>query len=500
MRLRRAAPVVEHSRHHLMPAALHDADVALFDRIAALHSPPLDATLPRLSHAANNARLWLGIAAVLAAVGRRRERRAALRGTLAVALTSAITNGPLKLAVRRKRPPLALVPLGRQVRRKPTTSSFPSGHAASAAAFATAVALEQPLVAVPIAVVAGGVALSRIYNGAHYPSDVVVGAGLGAGVAYATTRVWPRNEDEPGRTRVAPLTEHTEPAPDGAGLTVVVNPASGPALKADHPAALRAALPAAHVVELSDPDELGSALTDAARSARAIGVVGGDGSVNRAAQVAYDADKPLVVVPGGTLNHLARDLGVASVDDVTDAVRRGETAAIDVAQIDDHPFLNTASFGSYVEFVDARERLENHIGKWPAVVVALVRVLARGKPVDVEIDGRPMTVWMSFIGNCRYEPVGFAPSWRERLDDGELDVRLVRADVPFARLRILLAVLTGRLARSAAYEERSATRVHVRSLGAPLRLAHDGETFEGSTEFVVEKLPKRLAVFAPCVP
>jgi undecaprenyl-diphosphatase len=104
---------------------------------------------------------------------------------------------------------------------------------------------------------------------------------------------------------------------------------------------------------------------------------------------------------------------------------------------------------------------------------------------------------MIFIGNCRYHPSGFAPAWRERLDDGQLDIRIVDASAPLARLRLVTSVLTGRLGRSRIYEQRLAPQLKVRSLEGPLRLARDGETFDGPEEFVVEKLGRPLTVYAP---
>ena len=89
----------------------------------------------------------------------------------------------------------------------------------------------------------------------------------------------------------------------------------------------------------------------------------------------------------GTLNHLARDLGLDGPDDAIAAVRDGHLAAVDLGCIDGKPFLNTASFGSYSEFVDARERLEGTLGKWPAMLVALFTVLRRATPLRVELDG-----------------------------------------------------------------------------------------------------------------
>jgi membrane-associated phospholipid phosphatase len=170
---------------------VHDADLEAFARVAAWHTPPLDRALPRLSNAANNSALWIGCAAVLAVAGGRFGQRAAARGLVSIGATSALVNLGLKPLARRQRPALAVPPI-RRLRRIPGSTSFPSGHAASAAAFATGAALELPESALVVGPLAAGVAFSRIYTGVHYPSDALVGAAIGAGIALATTRVWPR--------------------------------------------------------------------------------------------------------------------------------------------------------------------------------------------------------------------------------------------------------------------------------------------------------------------
>ena len=120
-----------------------------------------------------------------------------------------------------------------------------------------------------------------------------------------------------------------------------------------------------------------------------------------------------------------------TVADAARAVKDGRAVSVDRAVIDGQTFVNTASIGNYVDLVDAREKLEDRIGKWPAVVVALVKVLRTSRPVQLELDGERRRVWMIFIGNCRYQPSGFAPSWRERMDDGQLDIRIVDGTRPY---------------------------------------------------------------------
>jgi diacylglycerol kinase family enzyme len=376
----------------------------------------------------------------------------------------------------------------------------PLGVPASAAAAVAGGAQEHRGFGVALG---AGMAAWLARRGRSRPQDrrLAVRVAVGVAVGIATRFVWPVASKAPAA--VAPHRTYTDVGPggDGEGLGIVVNPGAGSgALGPAQPVAdaLRAGLPASHLVELNDGDDLVEALERlAGDGCRAIGVAGGDGSINAAAGVALAHKLPLVVVPAGTLNHLARDLGVETVDDAIDAVRAGEATEIDVGWIAGQPFLNTASFGSYVDLVDAREDLEGRIGKWAAMAVALAGVVRRGTPVEVELDGERRTLWLVFVGNCRYLPEGMAPTWRERLDDGQIDVRVVDASRPFCRTRLVLAALTGTLRRSRVFETWQATSLHVRSADGPLRLARDGETFAGEAEFEVSKDGARLAVFTP---
>jgi diacylglycerol kinase family enzyme len=368
-----------------------------------------------------------------------------------------------------------------------------AGIAALAGAAAGAVQEDGTAAIVP------ALGLVAVVHRRRLPPVTLAGAvAVGAGAALATRAIWPVAPDAPaqvGSTRRLAL----DPAHGGEGLTVVVNPSAGSAAGGDLVDELVQALPAARIVALDDPGDLVRTLEHAASEpgTRGLGVAGGDGSINAAAGVAAAHGLPLAVVPGGTLNHLARDLGVSTVDDVAVAVQAGSAIEVDLPAVDGRRFVNTASFGSYAELVDAREALEERLGKWPAMLVALVRVLRQGTPVEVELDGRRRHLWMIFVGNCRYRPGGFAPTWRERLDDGELDVRLVDAGHPWCRTRLVLALLSGQLGRSAVCDRWRTTALVARSCGEPLRLACDGETFDASgPEVVIAKDGTRVVVFA----
>lgn len=483
--------ILGRERRHL-PPALQRLDENLYARLATAKVPVLDAVLPRLSRAANHSKLWIAIAVVFAAVGRAKGRRAASRGLRAVALTSAIVNGPIKLVANRHRPTGELIPAARRLARVPTSSSFPSGHTASAVAFATAVGIEVPRAAAPLGALAAAVGVSRVYTGVHYPLDVAAGAALGATAAILTRTAAEHATPEPVGERIAAA--RTIEVGRGAGLTILVNPSAGPALTRPPTDTLREAFPDAKILD-DEEDPVAAADAAVRAGATVLAVAGGDGSINGIAGVAHAHGVPLGVIPTGTLNHLARDLAIDDVAAAIETIRGGRLARIDVATIAERPFLNTASFAAYADIVDARERLERRIGKWPAAVVALWRV-AHGPPTRVEIDGRAMRIWAIFVGNGRYAP-GLVPNARLSLDDGRLDVRILRADRRAPRLRALLVAGPERLRRSSAFEAWTCRTLEVRSLEGPLRLAHDGETFDGPERFMITKETDPLEVFVP---
>src|SRR4051794_11137585 len=198
----------------------HAVDVRLFGMAAGWENPALDGALPRLTRAADHGVLWMGIAAGLALSGRS-GRRAAARGMVSLGMSSAVVNGPAKWVFRRGRPDLELVPVLRQLRHQPKTSSFPSGHSASAAAFATGVTLQWPAVGIPVAALATAVAYSRVHTGVPYPSDVVVGAAMGAGTAVLVRRIWPVAPEQPATARAS--RGRAPGVSDGDGMVVVVN-------------------------------------------------------------------------------------------------------------------------------------------------------------------------------------------------------------------------------------------------------------------------------------
>jgi membrane-associated phospholipid phosphatase len=159
-------------------------DEATYQAISATPAPTLDPWLRRLSRSADRSALWVGVAAALAVFGGHGGRRAARDGLVSVAITSGVANLGLKPLHRRRRPDdtrVRTVP-GRSVR-MPRSASFPSGHSASAFAFATAAGAEIPPLALPLRLLAAAVAYSRVHGGAHYPGDAIAGSLVGGATA-----------------------------------------------------------------------------------------------------------------------------------------------------------------------------------------------------------------------------------------------------------------------------------------------------------------------------
>ncbi|HZU55767.1 MAG TPA: phosphatase PAP2 family protein [Actinocrinis sp.] len=509
------------------PLPFSGFDRRLMSAVSPERSRVLDHLLPKLGRAADHSKLWIALAATMAATPRRGTRRAAMRGMAAVSLASASANLVGKTMIRRQRPGLVDIPLIRQLRRVPDSSSFPSGHAASAAAFATGVALETPYLALPVAALAAGVAASRVVTGVHYPTDVVAGAAVGVAAGLLTTRWWPPLDPEPAQ---APPAGSEAPAlPTGEGLILVINPAAGNGSAqagAEENGGgrlaqqIRQELPAAEIVVAQEGADLPGLLEQAAKRAAVLGVAGGDGTINAAVGAALRAGVPLLVVPAGTLNHFARDIGIESVEDAVTALRNGDAIAVDVGTVNDHVFVNTFSVGAYVDLVHARERYEHRLGKWPAVLAGAIEVLRDGKPVVCRVDGVERRLWLLFAGNCRYQPAGLAPSGRPRLEDGDLDIRIVDAARPLARIRLLAALATGTLATSRVYQYRAATTLSLTSVGSDagsgagsaagrgpdsasgpgLSYSVDGEVAGTEPELSVGKLPRSLIVYRPAAP
>lgn len=183
-------------------------------------------------------------------------------------------------------------------------------------------------------------------------------------------------------------------------IPAFVNPTAGNAAEVDE------ALRKAGCFDVRDiaPDEVTQAVQAAIkRGATRVAAVGGDGTISAAAAAVARTGVELVVIPGGTFNHFARDNGIPTDLDAACAIAQSNRVAnVDVGWVNGRLFLNTSSVGVYANFVRVRERLEPRLGYWLSSAFSMVRTFARVQPFNIHFESavleKPYKTPLVFIG------------------------------------------------------------------------------------------------------
>jgi len=415
----------------------------------------------------------------------------------------------LKILVHRSRPDLLEQIAGH---------SFPSGHAAGiAAAMGVLVVVTRHhasrprfrlgLICLWLAI-AALVGLDRIFVGAHYPSDVIAGWLLGGLIVYATSAAFGMpitTQELIAETPMAALPDERRV------LAVILNPTKVLNAEAFQLRFARAARAAGWDEPLwfeTTVDDAGGSMARAAVAAGADLVVaaGGDGTVRVVCSEMAGTGIPVGVIPAGTGNLLARNLGIPLLHDLAiDTVLHGRDRPIDVVRIEGDSlaptrFVVMAGLGLDAAIMDgAPDALKARLG-WPAYVITGARHLRYpAVRVDISIDGgdpvrrRARTVVIGNVGSLQ----GGIPLLPDALiDDGVLDVVVVAPRQLFGWLSVVARVVTRGRRTDERLDRFTGTSVKITAgLATPRQL--DGDTVGAGTELFAQIEPGMLLVRVP---
>src|SRR5215207_9192144 len=243
---------------------------------------------------------------------------------------------------------------------------------------------------------------------------------------------------------------------------------------------------------------------DAARgSYKVVVAAGGDGTVNTVAAAVIDSDKILGVLPAGTLNHFARDLGIPfDLEAAARIIVAGHTTEVDVAEVNNRIFLNNSSLGLYPIIVREREKRQRlGSGKWPAFIWATIQALRRYPFLDVRlrVNGELLdrTTPFVFVGNNEYAMDLLNIGVRDRLDRGLLSIYITHRTSRLKLIGLALRAVIGHLRNDKDFLELRSSEVKITTRHKRLRVAFDGEIEVMKPPLEYRVRPRALRVIVP---
>jgi YegS/Rv2252/BmrU family lipid kinase len=284
------------------------------------------------------------------------------------------------------------------------------------------------------------------------------------------------------------------------------NPSSGVKLPPSELSAIEQSASDAglEVVRVTRDLDCASVIRDRLREGRRLFVAaGGDGTINTVIQPLINTDAILGVIPVGTYNHFAKDLGIPLAwRDALEVVINGETKPIDTARINDRFFVNNISMGLYPELVARREEKGRDYPRWKARLYAAYATLKKFPHVAVTLDTENhhevIRTHVLMISNNSYDlsRLGIeAP--RKVLEEGRLSVYWLPHVPRLALTSFVAHYLAGRVHEAPGFRSFRTSRVKIQSSKLRLHLGIDGEVVTMNTPLVITIVPQSLSVKVP---
>jgi diacylglycerol kinase family enzyme len=237
---------------------------------------------------------------------------------------------------------------------------------------------------------------------------------------------------------------------------------------------------------------------------RVILAAGGDGTVNAVAAAIAGTDKVMGVLPVGTLNHFAKDLNIPlDLESAVQTIVAGETATVDVGEVNGRIFINNSSLGLYPQIVSRREAQQQRLsrGKWTAFFWATIQALRRFPFLDlrIEFEGRQIfrrTAFL-FVGNNEYQIAGFNLGSRVCVDAGRLGLYLTQRTGRLGLFRLAFHALFGRVDQAKDFDVFCVREARIETRKRRLLVALDGEIQRMETPLEYRIRPGALRVLVP---
>jgi len=293
-------------------------------------------------------------------------------------------------------------------------------------------------------------------------------------------------------------------------VRVIVNIGGGTAQGDDGEAARIAAAFAAHGVaadvRMTESQDIAEAFGEAASAPGLDAVVagGGDGTLSCAAGHLAGTGRAFGILPLGTLNHLARDAGIAgTLEEAVAVIAAGHTRDIDVAEVNGRVFVNNSSVGLYPDMVRLREAQQERSGRGKRLAMlwagfASLRAFRRHR-LWISAPGleAPIRTPLLFVGNNRYQVSLFALGQREQLDQGELCLYAIRAGSRAHLLWAGIRGIFGRLDQQRDFITAYVEEAEISSDRPVMALSADGETLRMETPLKYRIRKKALKLIVP---
>jgi diacylglycerol kinase family enzyme len=227
-----------------------------------------------------------------------------------------------------------------------------------------------------------------------------------------------------------------------------------------------------------------------------VAAYGGDGTISRVAGALAGTGTVFAPLPGGTLNHFTKDLGIAQdFNEALSALPKSKPKKVDVARVNDRIVINNTSIGLYPSALQMRDEMDRKfIGKWIAAIIASFKALWRYNPYTVTIKNETFRTPFIFVGNNDYKLERRLIGRRTSLDEGVLSIYAVKSTGRFGLFILFVRALFHKLESSDEVKIWKTKEITVHTGRARVRISRDGEHEKMETPLHYEVLPGALIV------